>query len=97
MNQRRVRVLPRIVPQASIGDLRRSRRGEYAAKPRQRGRKAQILGVHIFSGFTIKCLCCTKEDNSEGDLRKRKADAKEGACAMHLPSISTFLGLDRTE
>ena len=26
MNQRRVRVLPRIVPQASIGDLRRSRR-----------------------------------------------------------------------
>ncbi len=33
MNQRRVRVLPRIVPQASIGDLRRSRRGEYAAKP----------------------------------------------------------------
>ena len=33
MNQRRVRVLPRIVPQASIGDLRRSRRDEYAAKP----------------------------------------------------------------
>jgi hypothetical protein len=32
MNQRRVRVLPRIVPQAYRG-LRRSRRGEYAAKP----------------------------------------------------------------
>ena len=44
MNQRRVRVLPRS----------ESRRGEYAAKPRQRGGKAQILGVHIFSGFTIK-------------------------------------------
>ena len=55
----------RIVPQASIGDLRRSRRGEYAAKPRQRGgeslnsRCSYIFGLyykHALQALALPCI-----------------------------------------
>ena len=54
MNQRRVRVLPRIVPQAYRG-LRRSRRGEYAAKPHLPGLgKTGITDLNSQSSFMVK-------------------------------------------